>query len=130
LCFVEIKTNRTKLLRNNYYRKESWSASDELSGAGAKIQRTVDKSLKSISSKVEIKDNNGNLTGEQVFLYQPKSYLIIGSLSEFLNKNGVNEDKYSSFEIYRRNTFNPEILTFDELYERAKYLIENIEQEA
>lgn len=130
LCFVEIKTNETKLLRNNYYRKESWSASDELSGAVAQIQRTVDKSLKSISSKVEIKDNKGNLTGEQVFLYQPKSYLIIGSLSEFLNEHGVNEDKYSSFEMYRRNTFNPEILTFDELYERAKYLIENIKHEA
>lgn len=126
LCFVEIKTDRTKLLKNNYYRKESWSASDELSGAVAQIQRTVDKSLKSISSKVEIKDINGDLTGERVFLYQPKSYLIIGSLSEFLNEHGVNEDKYSSFEIYRRNTFNPEILTFDELYERAKYLIENI----
>lgn len=129
LCFVEIKTDKTVLLKNNYYRKESWSVSDELSGAVAQIQRTVNKSLKSISSKVEIKDNNGDLTGEQVFLYQPKSYLIIGSLSEFLNEHGVNEDKYSSFEMYRRNTFNPEILTFDELYERAKYLTENTKVE-
>ncbi|CAH8286259.1 site-specific recombinase XerD [Mariniflexile fucanivorans] len=129
LCFVEIKTHKTDLLKTNYYRKESWSASDELSGAISQIQRTVDKSLKSISSKVEMKDNKGNLTGEQVFLYQPKSYLIIGSLSEFLNEHGVNEDKYSSFEMLRRNIFNPEILTFDELYERAKYLVENIKQE-
>lgn len=126
LCFVEIKTNKTDLLKSNYYRKESWSASNELSGAVAQIQRTVDKSIKSISSKVEIKDNNGNLTGEQVFLYQPKSYLIIGSLSEFINEYGVNEDKYSSFEIFRKNMFNPEILTFDELYERARYLTNNL----
>lgn len=130
LCFVEIKTHKTGLLKTNYYRKESWSSSDELSGAVAQIQRTVDKSLKSISSKVEIKDNDGNLTGEQVFLYQPKSYLIIGSLSEFLNDYGVNEDKYSSFEIFRRNIFNPEILTFDELFERAKYLTEHRKYEA
>ncbi len=130
LCFVEIKTHETDLLKGNYYRKESWSASDELSGAIAQIQRTVDKSLKSISSKIEIKDSKGNLTGEQVFMYQPKSYLIIGSLSEFVNEFGVNEDKYSSFEILRRNIFNPEILTFDELFERAKYLTEHIKYEA
>ncbi|MBZ9650709.1 Shedu anti-phage system protein SduA domain-containing protein [Psychroflexus montanilacus] len=130
LCFVEIKTHRTDLLKSNYYRKESWSASYELSGAIAQIQRTVDKSLKSISSKIEIKDSQGNLTGEQVFLYQPKSYLIIGSLSEFVCEFGVNEDKYSSFEILRRNMLNPEILTFDELFERAKYLTEHIKYEA
>lgn len=128
LCFVEIKTHKTDLLKasSNSYRTESWSVSDELTGAIAQIQRTVDKSLRSISSKVEIKDKNGNLTGEQVFLYQPKSYLILGSLSEFKNQYGVNEEKYSSFEIFRRNIINPEILTFDELYERARFIIENL----
>lgn len=130
LCFVEIKTHKTNLLKSNYYRKESWSTSSELSGAVAQIQRTVNKSLKSISSKVEIKDKNGNLTGEQLFLYQPKSYLIIGSLSEFLTDFGVNEDKFSSFEIFRRNIYSPEILTFDELYERAKFLIQNVKHKA
>lgn len=128
LCFVEIKTHKADLLKaiSNSYRTESWSVSDELAGAIAQIQRTVDKSLRSISSKVEIKDKNGNLTGEQVFLYQPKSYLILGSLSEFKNQYGVNEEKYSSFEIFRRNIINPEILTFDELYERARFIIENM----
>lgn len=126
LCFVEIKTHKTDLLKANSYRTESWSVSEELTGAIAQIQRTVDKSLRTISSKVEIKDKNGNLTGEQVFLYQPKSYLILGSLSEFKNQYGVNEEKYSSFEIFRRNIINPEILTFDELYERARFIIENL----
>jgi len=126
LCFVEIKTHKADLLKANSYRTESWSVSEELTGAIAQIQRTVDKSLRTISSKVEIKDKNGNLTGEQVFLYQPKSYLILGSLSEFKNQYGVNEEKYSSFEIFRRNIINPEILTFDELYERARFIIENM----
>lgn len=125
LCFVEIKTHKTELQKQNFYRKESWSASDQLSGAVAQIQRTVDKSIKTIASKTEIKDSLGNLTGEQVFLYQPKSYLIIGSLSEFIGEYGVNEEKFSSFEMYRKNIFNPEIMTFDELYERAKYLVKN-----
>ena len=126
LCFVEIKTHKTDLLKSSSYRTESWGVSEELSGAIAQIQRTVDKSLKTISSKVEITDENGYLTGEQVFIYQPKSYLVIGSLSEFKNQEGVNKEKYSSFEIFRRNIINPEILTFDELYERARFIIQNL----
>lgn len=126
LCFVEIKTHKTDLLKSSSYRTESWGVSEELSGAIAQIQRTVDKSLKTISSKVEITDENGYLTGEQVFIYQPKSYLVIGSLSEFKNQEGVNKEKYSSFEIFRRNIINPEILTFDELYERARFIIETL----
>jgi hypothetical protein len=35
----------------------------------------------------------------------------------------VNEEQYRSFELYRRNTAWPEIITFDELYERASYIV-------
>ena len=41
------------------------------------------------------------------------------SLSEFSTEEGVNQQKYSSFELFRRDLVNPEIITFDELYERA-----------
>lgn len=55
--------------------------------------------------------------------YAPKSYLVIGSLSEFLGEHGSNQEKIRSFELYRRNMASPEIITFDELYERAKFII-------
>jgi hypothetical protein len=32
-----------------------------------------------------------------------------------------------SFELYRRNISPPEIITFDELYERAKFIVEHVE---
>ena len=43
---------------------------------------------------------------------------------------GNNEEKYSSFELFRRNIQNPEIITFDELYERATYIVTSAQQEA
>jgi len=51
--------------------------------------------------------------------------LLIGSLEEFKGEHGINEDKFSSFELFRRGMHNPEILTFDELFERAKHIIKN-----
>lgn len=127
LCFGEIKTHKTQLLKivKTSYRGECWAINDALSGAIAQIQKTVQKSIEAIKTKTQIKEENGNLTGEEVFLYQPKSFLIIGSLDQFKNEYGVNEDKFSSFELFRRNIYNPEIITFDELFERAKYIISN-----
>ncbi len=129
-CFGEIKTHKTDLLKQvtDPYRGECWAISDELAGAIAQTQKSVQKSIKELSTKVEIKDKVGNLTGEQVFIYQPKSFVVIGHLKEFANEQGVNEDKFSSFELFRQNQTNPEILTFDELYERAKFIVKNDEE--
>ncbi len=129
-CFGEIKTHKKDLLKqiNDPYRGECWAISDELAGAIAQAQKTVQKSIKELSTKVEIKDKVGNLTGEQIFIYQPKSFVVIGHLREFNSEQGVNEDKFSSFELFRQNQTNPEILTFDELYERAKFIVKNDEQ--
>lgn len=127
LCFGEIKTHKTILLKKvtDAYRRECWAANDELTGGIAQIQKTVQKSIENIKTKTEIKDKSDDLTGEQLYLYQPKSFLIIGSLKEFEGLSGINEEKFSSFELFRRNMFNPEIITFDELYERAKHIVEN-----
>ena len=129
LCFCEIKTHHTELIKlvKSSYRPESWAISDELAGGVAQIQKTVQKSVENIKTKTQIKDKQGKLTGEEVFLYQPKSFLVIGSLNEFKEEFGTNEDKFSSFELFRQNTFNPEIITFDELLERAKFILENSE---
>ena len=53
----------------------------------------------------------------------PKSFLVVGSLKEFVGEHGVNAERYRSFELFRRNTLSPEIITFDELYERARFIV-------
>lgn len=123
LCFVEIKTHVTELLDSKPYRSACWAPSKELSGAIAQVQGTVASAVENLSSKINPSDKEGNPTGEEIFNYQPKSYLVIGSMNEFVSENGVNKDKLRSFELLRKNTSNPEIITFDELYERAKFIV-------
>ena len=126
LSFGEIKTHLSPLMKQakTPYRPECWQVSDELTGGIAQIQKTVQLSLKEIGTQLESKDNQGLPTGESVNVYQPKSFLVIGSLSEFQGQYGINEEKYSSFELFRKNVTNPEIITFDELFERASYIVE------
>lgn len=128
LCFVEIKTHRTQLLSGEPYRSESWRISNELAGAIAQVQKTVQKTLKTL--RVESVGGDGSPTGEVIFNYQPKAIVVIGCLDEFRTDWGVNEQKYSSFELFRRNTTNPEIITFDELYDRAKFIVELAETDS
>ena len=127
LAFGEIKTHKSSLLKqvSEPYRRECWQVSDEITGGIAQIQRTVQVSLANIRARTEIIDGSGNPTGEHLFLCQPRSFLIIGSLSEFQTPYGINEQKYSSFELFRRNMVAPEIITFDELYARAKFIVES-----
>ncbi len=127
LCFVEIKTHATNLLEAKSYRSGCWAPSKELAGAISQVQGTVASAVENLSSKINLEDNEGNPTGEEIFNYQPKSYLVIGNLEEFSTEQGVNKDKLRSFELLRKNTVNPEIITFDELYERAKFIVHNNE---
>jgi antiviral defense system Shedu protein SduA len=127
LCFVEIKTHSTTLLDSKPYRSGCWAPSKELAGAVAQIQGTVASAVDSLSNKINVEDKHGNPTGEEIFNYQPKSYLVIGSLNEFSTEHGINKDKFRSFELFRKNTVNPEIITFDELYERAKFIVHHNE---
>jgi hypothetical protein len=53
----------------------------------------------------------------------PKSFLVVGCLDQFIGERGVNEDRHRSFELFRGNTLRPEIITFDELYARARFIV-------
>jgi hypothetical protein len=54
--------------------------------------------------------------------------LLLGTLSQFDTGKGVNKEKYSSFQLPRRSLTDAEILTFDELYERAAAIVGHSEQ--
>ena len=123
LCFVEIKTHTTQLLDSTPYRTGCWAPSKELAGAIAQVQGTVASAVDTLTETVSMNDKLGNPKGEDIYNYQPKAYLVIGSMGEFSTENGVNKDKLRSFELFRKNISSPEIITFDELYERAKFIV-------
>lgn len=123
LCLVEIKTPNTSLLEREAYRADSWQASRELGGGIAQSQKTVQKTLENLPSEFRPADTDGNPTGEILYSYRPKSFLLVGKLSEFTTDAGPNREKFASFELLRKNTIAPEIITFDELLERARFIV-------
>jgi hypothetical protein len=125
LCLVEIKTPTAALLQAEPYRPECWQPSSELSGGIAQAQKTTQKTLENLAPEFRPIDSQGNPTGEVLYSYRPKSFLIVGRLSEFLVTEGVNRERFASFELLRRHTISPEIITFDELLERARFIVAN-----
>jgi hypothetical protein len=120
---VEIKKHSTDLLRQvaTPYRPGCWGVSDEVSNAVTQIQKTAfDFARNRFHDR--LKDGAGNATGEIVYSIQPRSYLVVGHLSQLQG----NDDKIACFELYRGNIRAPEIITFDELFHRARFIVENI----
>jgi Domain of unknown function (DUF4263) len=98
--------------------------SKELSGAVAQIQGTVSAALEQWQARETITTADCEPTGETLFTTEPRSFVICGSLGAFQAEHDINERKFRSFELYRRNLIGPEIITFDELYERARFIVE------
>ena len=122
---VEIKRNDTELLQATEYRSGCWSVSHELSSAITQTQKTVFDFTRS-RFRDHQKDEFGNDTGNEVYAVEPRSFLVIGNLAQLRG----NDDKIACFELYRRNIRGPEILTFDELFQRASCIVENISRES
>lgn len=114
LVFVETKTHTLDLLSKRPYRAGCWAPSQELSGSVAQLQNAVDRAVSYIGERFQI-DTRG---------LRPRSRLIIGSLSALRDEGGVvNEERLRSFELFRRQLVEPEVLTFDELLAQAGSLV-------
>ena len=98
-------------------RNDVWLLSSDLLGAIAQIQ--VNTRTWAIDSQRA--ENVRPLEQDNIYTVEPKGILIIGNTKEVNGNEGI----ISCFEGYRRNTTNPEIITFDELYERAKFIVNN-----
>jgi len=120
---VEIKTPDTPLFQRNSKRefKEHRNGAllfhDELIGGVAQLQSNCHRWYTEGSKRP---DDFGQLTSENIFTYQPKGILIVGDTNQ-LNHSA---DARSTFELYRRGLSNPDVITFDELYERAKFIVD------
>lgn len=121
--FVEIKKDSTALLRKavDPYRPGCWGVSAELSNAVTQAQKTTFDFARQRFREAG-KDSAGNDTGEVTYAVEPRSYVVIGNSNELAG----NDDKVACFELYRRNVRSPEILTFDELLYRARFIVQNL----
>lgn len=124
LCYLEIKTHETPLLHGTEYRPDVWRPSNELAGAVAQSQKTVQLAAQHLQTKYEVPVSAGQSGGDRFFNYAPRAIVVCGHLREFATPNGIDDTKFSSFELYRRSFHSPEIITFDELHDRARAIVE------
>ena len=112
-CLVEIKKTTTPLLQREQYRNGVWGASNELTGAVSQIQ------VNCAQWETDARTERNREQLPRIYTVSPKGIVVIGKTSE-LN----NWDKRNSFERFRQELRCPEVLTYDELYERAKFIAE------
>ena len=67
--------------------------------------------------------NMEELHDKDIYTQIPKGILVVGNTGQLNSK-----PKRDSFQVYRRNLINPEVITYDELYERAKAIVQYIER--
>lgn len=125
MVFAEIKTSKTKLLDNQPYRPGAWAPSKEVVGGVSQVHATVHSAATNIGDRISsIAADGSDVPNDWTYLYEPRSFLVVGSLGEFVNPNGGHHaEKIRSFELYRRHTASPEIVTFDELLARAEWIV-------
>lgn len=121
LVFVEIKKHSTSLLHSEY-RSGAWRISDEVAGGVAQCQSEVDMTVAALGRYV-VREDDGLSTNEWTAVCRPRSLLVVGSLDEFLEGEHRYVGKLESFERFRRSLSDPEIITFDELFARARMAV-------
>lgn len=123
--FIELKKPSTPLFGNEKNRSNSWRLSNELIDSVSQI-------LEHKASGLIRLDNPQYINGEPLKqkAYDSKVILIIGDWKEIENSgNTLEKDiKKKTLELFRRDSRNVEILTFDELFERAKFIVEGEKQ--
>jgi len=129
VCLVEIKRHDTQLMEPDCYRAGAWQAAKELAGGIAQSHANVSGMIREHEGLTH-RDRSGFTTGKTAYVCRPRSYLVIGSLTEFTRGQEVNEGRFRSFENLRRSISDPEILTFDELYQRAACVLAGLEEES
>jgi hypothetical protein len=108
-AIFEIKTPQTAILNKKPFREGVFTPSADLSGS---INQALDQKYQFQKQIAQIKDNTR--------LYDIESYAVHCCL--VVGRTPEGDDQKKSFELFRRNSKDVEIVTFDELVEKLKQL--------
>ncbi|MBJ2108481.1 Shedu immune nuclease family protein [Proteus terrae] len=120
---VELKTPETALFSNRKNRSDSWRLSNELTDAVSQI--LAQKANWEIEGQKENYTSKGTLILERTC--DPECILVIGNASSITGNDREKVIKKKTLELYRRNLKSINILFYDELFERAKFIVQNAE---
>lgn len=112
---VEIKRPDTSLIDGERYRNGAWRVSEHLSGGVAQLQANCQQWL--VQSRQL--PNVDTMDERDITTAAPEGILVIGRLSTIAN----DREQRESFERYRNHLWNPKVITYDELYTRASFIV-------
>jgi len=120
--FVELKLPTTPLFGIKQNRAQSWKLSKELMESFSQIlEQKASGSFKIESTKNLYADDYSKIHQNS---FDSKTVLIIGNWAQLSNvEPGIQEMKRKTFELFRRDSRNIEIITYDELYDRALFIV-------
>ena len=127
---IELKTPNTLIFKDskgNTSRAGTWAFSQDFIDGVSQCLAQKSKWQESHLLKRIVKDNE-IVDQERHRTVDPKAIFIIGDRSREMPENSRNPDiilKRDTFESFRRNNRNLDIVTYDELYERAYYIVNN-----
>jgi hypothetical protein len=113
---VELKRPDADLVAMDPYRNSAFPPGPDVAGGVAQLQSNC-RMWAQEGSRSEA--NARRLLHDGIETVEPKGILVVGRLSSI----GDSPEKIAAFEQFRRSLHNPEIITFDELYERARYIV-------
>ena len=122
--FVELKLPETDLFESSQNRANSWRLSTKLIDACSQILEQKASGILKIETAKDLYDDSG----EEIIQhsYDSKTILLIGNWMQIHDdKSQTKKIKEKTFELFRRDSRNIEILTYDELYERAEFIVKN-----
>lgn len=123
--FIEIKKPSTSLFDKNKNRSNAWSLSVDLINSVSQILEQKASGL--IKLEKNQYDSNGQIIQQKT--YDSKVVLILGHWNELeTSLNDLEKEiKKKTFELFRRDSRNIEIITYDELYDRARFIVQGSE---
>lgn len=117
---VELKRPDTPLFKSDSNRTNAWKISNDVFDAFSQILEQ--KASWQIKSSNKQYDTDGKEILEKAF--DPKVILVMGHTDMFKGNNDKETDiKKKTFELFRRDSRNVEVFTYDQLYRRAYFIV-------
>lgn len=122
--FVEIKKPSTPLFGAVINRSNSWRLSNDVIHSVSQILE------QKASGLIKLDKQQYNSCGKPISqkAYDSKVILVMGHWKQLKESSNEleTEIKMKTFELFRNDSRNIEILTYDELYDRARYIVEGV----
>lgn len=125
---IELKHSSTDIFKKtkSKARANTWDFTSDFIEAISQCLGQKEEIEKAYNTKVFLKEDKSRLEKDKIESIDPKSVLIIGNKKREFPTNDMNNDnilKNNTLERFRRNNRNIDIISFDELFERAYHIV-------